>query len=87
MWHGADGMGWWMLWGGLMMVLFWGAVIAIAVWAVQAVTRPERGGTSAPASDRTVRTPLDVAKERYARGEIDREAFQQLRADLEDPGS
>ncbi len=87
MWHGADGMGWWMLWGGLMMVLFWGAIVALAVWAVQAATRTERGGTSPPASDRTVRTPLDVAKERYARGEIDREEFQRLRADLEDPGS
>ncbi len=25
--HVGDAMGWWMLWGGLMMVLFWGTII------------------------------------------------------------
>ncbi len=38
MWHGAEGMGWWKLWGGLMMVLFWGVIIGLIVWSVRSVT-------------------------------------------------
>ena len=32
-----------MLWGGLMMILFWGAIIALIVWAIQTVTRRKSG--------------------------------------------
>ncbi len=80
MWHSVDGMGWWMLWGGLMMVIFWGAIIALAVWAIQSLSgRAERPG---PAAGPSSRTPLEIAKERYARGEISREEFEQIRKDL-----
>ena len=81
MWHTGDGMGWWMLWGGLMMVFFWGAIIALAIWAVQSLgrsdDRPTQRGTTSPL------TPLDIAKERYARGEITREQFEEVRRTLE----
>ena len=83
MFHEADGMGWWMLWGGIMMILFWGGIIALAVWAAQSLGRPRAdGGQIAPAGHPGAR-PLDVAKERYARGEITREEFEQLKKDLE----
>jgi len=36
----------------------------------------DRGGTSSK------RGPLDVAKERYARGDISREEFEQIKKDL-----
>ena len=48
MWHSGDGMGWWMLWGGLMMVFFWGAIIALIVWAVQSVSRGGSGQAQPP---------------------------------------
>ncbi len=83
MWHSVDGMGWWMLWGGLMMVLFWGIVIAVVVWAIQSLTRRDQGSTSAQERGSARPAPLDVAKERYARGEIGREEFEQIRKDLE----
>ncbi len=83
MWHVGDGMGWWMLWGGLMMVLFWGAIIALAIWAVQAVTRREAVHTEPRQTSLSVRPPLDIAKERYARGDIGRDDFERINSDLE----
>jgi putative membrane protein len=68
-------MGWWMVFGAVWMVLFWAVVIGLAAWAVTRFTQP-------PAADRT-RTPLQIAQERYARGEITREQYEQLRSDLE----
>ena len=64
--------GWWVV-GPIIMVLFWGTVIGVVVWAVRQFTRG-RGGTT--------RSPLDIAKERYARGEINAEEFEKLRRDL-----
>jgi putative membrane protein len=73
MWGMHDGMGWWMVWGGVMMVLFWGAVIGLIVWGVSRATGgPRTNGES----------PLDIARRRYARGEITREEFERLRQDL-----
>ncbi len=72
MWH--DGMGWWMLFGGLWMLLFWGGLIALIVWIVIKLSR--RNGATSKSS------PLDLAKERYAKGEIAREEFEQLKKDL-----
>jgi putative membrane protein len=83
MWHEFDGSGWWMLWSGLMMLLFWGGIIALAVWAVQALTRREAGQTGAGRPSSPSRAPVETAKERYARGEISRDEFLQIRKDLE----
>ena len=83
MWHTGDGMGWWMLWGGLMMVLFWGAIIALVVWGVQSLGRRDDARTQ-PGATSPARTPLDIAKERYARGEISRDEFEQMKRDLEE---
>jgi len=73
MWNMHDGIGWWMVWGGVMMVLFWGTVIGLIVWGVSQVT----GGAA-----RGEESPLDVARRRYARGEITPEEFERLRQDL-----
>ena len=69
-----DGFGWlWMLlWMAALVI-----IIGLVVWAVIAATR--RGGGH---DITTSRTPLDIAKERYARGEITREEFEQLKRDL-----
>ena len=74
MWHYADGMGWWMIFGGLWMFLFWGGLIALIVWGVNKLVN--RNGT-----DRK-RNAVDIARERYARGEISREEFELLKKDL-----
>ncbi len=65
------GWGWaWMTVGMVTMLLFWGAVLALIIWAVRSVS----GGRGAPE-----RNPLDIAKARYARGEISKEQFQEIR--------
>ncbi len=74
MWNIPAGAGWWMAFGGLWMVLFWGGIIALIVWGI---TRISRHNDSTRKRD-----PLDTAKERYARGEISREEFEQLKKDL-----
>ena len=74
MWDRVTGMGWWWVFGGLWVVAFWGGLIALIVWGIKKLT--ERGGTPSK------RDPLDVAKERYARGEISREEFEQMKQDL-----
>ena len=74
MWHFSEGMGWWMAFGGVWMVVFWGGLIALIVWGITKIT--EGGGST------TKQKPMDVAKERYAKGEISREEFEQLKKDL-----
>lgn len=75
MWHWHDGMGWWMV---FWMVLFWGVIVALVVWGIKRLTG--RDGSGSSTSEK--RDPLDIAKERYARGEISREEFEQIKKDL-----
>ena len=72
MWH--DGMGWWMVFGGLWMLIFGVGLIGLIVWGITKLS--QRNGSTPRQS------PLDVAKERYAKGEISREEFEQLKKDL-----
>jgi len=74
MWDVSSGMGWWMMFGGLWIVVFWGGIIALIVWGITKLTG--RGDSALK------RNPLDMAKERYAKGEISREEFGQIKKDL-----
>jgi len=76
-WSGSyGGMGWGM---GLGMLLFWGlvlvGVVALARWLGADADR----GTPPPPNHNA----LDILAQRYARGEIDREEYEQKRRDLE----
>ena len=76
MWYWHQGMGWWMVFGGIWMLLFWGAIIGLVIWGISTLTGRRGSGVGAP------RTPLDIAKERYAKGELSKEEFEQIRKDL-----
>jgi len=78
MWYMHDGAGWWMVFGGLWMLVFWVLIIALVVWAVKRLV--EHGGSGAGTPEK--RDPLDIAKERYAKGEISKEQFEQIKKDL-----
>ena len=80
MWGGYDyGWGWGMGFGMISMVLFWVIVILGIVVLVRWIgTGPSGGAGQTPA-----KTALDILKERYARGEVGREEFEQKKRDLE----
>jgi len=73
-----EGMGWWMMFGGIWMVVFWGGLIALIVWGVKKLT--ERGGSKSDINEK--RKPLEIVKERYANGEISKQEFERLKKDL-----
>ncbi len=78
MWHVNDGMGWWMVLGVIFMVVFWGAIVTFGIWGSKKLFWS--GESQQGSTDKS--NPLDVAKERYANGEISREEFVQLKKDL-----
>jgi len=74
MWDVSAGMGWWMDFGWIWMVVFWGGLIALIVWGVKKLS--QRDGPTPKHNS------LDIAKERYAKGEITKADFDQLKKDL-----
>jgi len=81
MWFMHDGYGWgWMAFGAAWTVFFWGGIIALAVWGISRLTGDRERREDLSRSEG--RSPLDIAKERYARGEITRDQFKQFQDDL-----
>lgn len=69
-----DHSGWWMGWMWFFPLLFWILVITGAVFIVRWLR--ERGQGRQESS-------LDILKRRYARGEIDRDTFEQMKNDIQ----
>lgn len=84
-WGRFGGFGWiGMLFGGLMMLLFWGGLIALVFFAVRSFAQSSSGqdrshSTGARSSGSNA---LEVLKERYARGEITKEEYEDIWHDL-----
>jgi putative membrane protein len=62
-------------WRGTMGLVFLAVVGLIVYLVVRGETKKKQGGGDAE-------TPLEIAKKRYARGEISSEQFEQLKKDL-----
>jgi putative membrane protein len=79
-----DMMGWstWMIpWGWILLII----LIVILIYALAGrggprPSEPSRGSHMEEKQD--LETPLDILKKRYARGEISREDFEQMKKDL-----
>ena len=67
--------------GFLWMVLIWILLIAGAVWLIKMIFSGTvtRSG-EAPGSDEK---PINILNKRYARGELDREDYERIKADLQ----
>lgn len=76
-------MGPWMMGGfgfGWFMPIVWIVIIGLIVWAVIALTK-RTSGTSIQDPNKHI-SALEILKERYARGEIGKDEFEEKRKDL-----
>lgn len=67
--------------GGIFMILLWIVVIGLGVWLVSHLvsrTNSQPPSNSAALSE----SALDILKKRYARGEITKEQFEDMRRDV-----
>jgi len=80
--YGGQGWGWhdsgwsWghMIFGGAMMILFWGGIIVLIVLLARWL-----GGAGHSSADHRPhgKVPIEILKERFAKGEIDRAEFEE----------
>jgi putative membrane protein len=71
-WYGP---GDWMGGGFLFMLFFWVLIIVGAVVLVRSIGNQKREGS-------VDKTPLEILKERYAKGEIDKKEYEEKKKEL-----
>lgn len=74
-WNGFGG--WGMGFGFIFMLLFWGLVIVGVVTLIRWLLTQSSSNRSS-----RDKSPLEIVQERYARGEIDRDEYEQKMRDL-----
>jgi putative membrane protein len=65
---------WFIMWR----LFYWVLLVGLVAWVVGKLTGRKKKEAVTPAS----RDPLDIVKERYARGEISEEQFERMKKDL-----
>ncbi|MDD3677903.1 MAG: SHOCT domain-containing protein [Dehalococcoidales bacterium] len=73
MWDGGMVLAWILNW--VMIIAFWVGIIILIIWGVTKLAKTGKSGSGSAA--------LDIAKERYARGELTKEQFEQIKKDIE----
>lgn len=87
--QGLDGRDWWhpawgwghMMFGGLMMIVFWGGVILLIALLFRWIGGGRDDGRHGTSSRLTA---LDILKERFAKGEIDKQEYEERRKCLKE---
>jgi len=74
MMHGMDWGGMWFGW------VFWLVIIGLIIWGVKVIVDNSRDRRNLPPPQDEA---LNILKKRYARGEISKEEFEQMKKDLE----
>jgi putative membrane protein len=65
--------------GALIMLVFWALVIGGVVWFAAALAR---GGAGTGITLGAKQNPLDILKTRYAKGEITKEQFEEVKRNI-----
>ncbi len=82
--HGFGGTFGWNPLGWIVPLAFWGLLIGGIVLVVVSLARNSRASsTTALQPPARVESPLDILKARYARGEITKEQYAEIKKDLE----
>jgi len=76
--HGYNGFG-----GGWMMIIWWILIIVAVVYLFRWLA-PTTAGWPGRKDKNNSDSALDILKERYARGEIDKEEYERKKRDLQD---
>jgi len=74
MWCFGEGTGLWSWFGGIGTFILWFGLIAFTVWGVISLTRSNRDNTKSNA--------MDIVKERYAKGEINKDEYDKYKKSL-----
>jgi|Deesub1362A_J573_1020465.scaffolds.fasta_scaffold00151_23 putative membrane protein len=74
--YGMMGYGW-AIFSWIFFIVFWVAIILLIIWLYKQIKGSDTRHTS-PAE-----TPLEILKKRYARGEITREQYEEMRKEIE----
>ena len=56
--------------------IFWIVIVALIIWAIMKFVSKEGLGNFG------TKSPLEIAKERYAKGEINKKTFEEMRKEL-----
>ena len=72
-----------MMGGFLFMLLLLIAAVILVVWIVKMMS-PQQGGSERTSAEAPVKEDaVELARKRYARGEISKEEFEQIKIDLQ----
>ena len=67
-----------MMFSGGWMIIVWVVVIALIVWGITVLVKHSSSTTNTSQK----RDPLEIARERYARGEIKKEEYEEIKKTL-----
>jgi putative membrane protein len=76
---GWGGGGWF---GGIFMIIFWILIIVGLVFFIKWLVQSTKGHSSSGGLPDSSSRALDILKERYARGEINKQEFEEKKRDL-----
>ncbi len=71
--------------GIILMILFWVVIILVAVWILSKLFPQVTGFTAPPSNDRRsepAENPLEILKQRYARGDLSQAQYDEMRRKL-----
>jgi putative membrane protein len=72
--------------GIVYMLIFWVVIVGLAVWLLSSLFPRGTNNTSSHATTRQnepLESPLEILQQRYARGEISKAEYEEMRRDLD----